>query len=232
MQTSARNSVATAPDDCLRAESAGRRLRSASGSRQLEQGRRIGTEAALRPLGAGVTSTAEDAVFLPARPAPTLGGVLAARARPATASDLPVLEELYAELEFEMVALKPIWRLTDGLAEPVDRALGALIDGPGSGVLLGEIDRAPVGFLAWRHTPLLPQAGGALTAVIELIFTTPRARRVGVGETMITAFFEEADDRAIRLFDAIVPPGHRDAKNFFESNGFKARRIVMHRDDQ
>jgi len=158
--------------------------------------------------------------------------VLVASARPATASDLPILGELYLELESEMAALKPIWQLTDGLAEPVEGALGALIIGPESGVIVGAIDRAPVGFLAWRHIALLPQAAGAMAAVIELIFTTPPARRVGVGETMMTSFLKEAGDRAIRLFDAVVPPGHRDAKNFFESNGFKARRIVMHREDQ
>jgi hypothetical protein len=34
-----------------------------------------------------------------------------------------------------------------------------------------------------------------------------------------------------RLFDARVSPGHRLAKNFFESNGFSARLIVMHHAD-
>ena len=32
-------------------------------------------------------------------------------------------------------------------------------------------------------------------------------------------------------FDVRVLPGHRLAKNFFEANGFSARLIVMHRDD-
>ena len=35
----------------------------------------------------------------------------------------------------------------------------------------------------------------------------------------------------ISKFDAIVSPGHRNAKNFFESQGFKARRITMNLDD-
>jgi len=55
---------------------------------------------------------------------------------------------------------------------------------------------------------------------------------VGVGEAMMALFAHESTDRDIRLFDAIVPPGHRAAKNFFESNGFKARKIIMHRDDR
>jgi hypothetical protein len=29
-------------------------------------------------------------------------------------------------------------------------------------------------------------------------------------------------------FDAAVPPGHREAKNFFEQHGFSARSITMH----
>ncbi len=144
--------------------------------------------------------------------------------------DLPALVTLYLELESEMVALKPVWRLTDGMADPIDQTLAAAMHGADRGILIGEIDGAPVGFLAWRDTALLPQAAGAKAAVIEFVFTTPAAREVGVGEAMIGTFLTDAETRGIGLFDAIVPPGHRAAKNFFESSGFKARRIVMHRE--
>jgi len=156
--------------------------------------------------------------------------VLIASARPATEADLPDLGVLYEELETEMVALKPVWRLTDGLPEPIFEALAASIDDQDSGVLVGQIDDTTVGFLAWRHRALLPQATGAMAGVVELIFTTPEAREIGVGEAMISSFIDIASGRGIRLLDAIVPPGHRAAKNFFESNGFKARQIVMHRE--
>ncbi len=155
--------------------------------------------------------------------------MLTVSARSAIDADLPILVTLYGELEAEMVALKAVWSLTDGLPEPIDDALTAAISDPRSDVVIGEIDGMPVGFLVWRHIVLLPQAAARTAAIIEFIFTTPAARKVGVGEAMMTSFSEDARDRGIWLFDAIVPPGHRAAKNFFESNGFKARRITMHR---
>jgi ribosomal protein S18 acetylase RimI-like enzyme len=158
--------------------------------------------------------------------------VLTATARSATPADLTELHALYIELQAEMVALKAVWKLTDGLAEPADMAILAAIESTESEVVVGELDAVPVGFLIWRVDPLLPQAGGMSIAVIELIFTAPEARQVGVGEVMLATFFEGAAGHGVRLFDAVVPPGHRAAKNFFESNGFKARRIVMHRDDR
>jgi len=157
--------------------------------------------------------------------------VLTVTARSASADDAATLEKLYSELESEMVALKPVWSLTDGLAEPVGASLLTAITEKRSEVIVGEIDSVAVGLLIWHDTELLPQADGMRIAVIQVIFTSEQARHVGVGEAMIKRFLDETAGRGIDLFDAVVPPGHREAKNFFESNGFKARRIVMHRDD-
>ena len=79
---------------------------------------------------------------------------------------------------------------------------------------------------------MLPQAAGEEVGVIRLIFTDPEARGVGVGDAMITQALAELRGRGLRYFDARVSPGHRHAKNFFESNGFSARLIVMHHADQ
>lgn len=156
---------------------------------------------------------------------------MSAAARPATRQDLETLADLYHGLEQEMVALKEVWAITDGLPHPITESFAAHLDA-GHGVFVGEYDGVPVGFLVWVEESLLPQSGGISAGVIRLIYTDPAARRVGVGEAMIERFLADAASRGIRLFDAIVPPGHRHAKNFFESNGFKARRIVMHRDDR
>jgi ribosomal protein S18 acetylase RimI-like enzyme len=157
--------------------------------------------------------------------------VLTVTARSATTADAAILEDLYRELESEMVALKPVWRLTDGLPEPIDASLTAAVTDEDSAVIVGEIEGVAVGLLLWREVELLPQAAGRSIGVIQIIFTSAKARHVGVGEAMIERFLEEAEERGVELFDAVVPPGHREAKNFFESNGFKARRIVMHRDN-
>lgn len=153
--------------------------------------------------------------------------------RHAAADDLPVLLGLYRALEAEQTALKPMWPLADGLAEPIDVSLRAILDDPASTLIVGTIDDVPVGFLWARLEDLLPQAGGARVAAIRLVFTDHEARAVGVGEAMITRVLDELRADGIRLFDAHVSPGHRLAKNFFESQGFSARSIVMHhRDDE
>ena len=157
---------------------------------------------------------------------------MTATARLASPADISTLANLYDGLLAEMIDLKPVWSITDALAEPISEALAEHIERDSDRVYLGEYDGVPLGFLIWRRDRLLPQGDGSDMAVIRHIYTDPAARRVGVGEAMINLFLDEAAQQGIGLFDAIVPPGHRHAKNFFESNGFKARRIVMHRDDR
>ncbi len=153
-----------------------------------------------------------------------------AAARPASLTDVGDLVRLYDRLGAEMAALRPVWPFADGLAEPTALAFEEMLASPVWTIIVGVLDEVPVGFLVWRDEAMLPQAGGDRIAAVRFIFTEPEARSVGVGEAMITAFLEGAAGRGIRRFDAYVSPGHREAKNFFESNGFKARSIVMHGD--
>ena len=153
-------------------------------------------------------------------------------ARAAAEGDIPALTGLYADLVTEMDAIKPIWSVADGLPTPVEDSFATLLSDSDSFLYIGEIDGVPVGFLMARDEELLPQAGGRRIASVRLIFTLAGARGVGVGEAMIQLFLDEAAIRGITEFDAHVSPGHRESKNFFESNGFKARSIVMHRSDR
>lgn len=152
-------------------------------------------------------------------------------ARHAAAEDVPRIVELYRGLEAEMAALRPVWPYADGVPEPAEQAFASMLDAGEWRVYVGTIDGQMVGFLAARDEPLLPQAGGETVGAIRFIYAMPEARRVGIGEAMTDLFLEEARGRGIHRFDAHVSPGHRDAKNFFESNGFKARAIVMHSDE-
>lgn len=149
-------------------------------------------------------------------------------ARPASDEDIATLVRLYRVLELEQAALKSLWPVADGLAEPIESSLAALLADADSMIVMGTIDRVPLGFLWMRIEDLLPQAAGARVGVARLIFVEPEARGVGVGEQMITMVMTDFRSRGIRLFDSHVSPGHRLAKNFFESNGYSARRIVMH----
>ncbi len=151
--------------------------------------------------------------------------------RAATSDDVGTVVEMYRVLSDEQEALRPLWPLADGLAEPAATALEEILADDQSVLLVGEIDGYPLGFLWARVESLLPQAEGEDVGVIRLIFTDPEARGVGVGDAMITQALVELRSRGLRYFDARVSPGHRHAKNFFESNGFSARLIVMHHAD-
>ncbi len=152
-------------------------------------------------------------------------------ARSATQSDLGVLVDLYRGLEEEMTVLHPMWPKADGLDEPVEAAFSSLIDDPRSVVLIGDLEGVPVGFVVAREESMLAQAGSERVGAIRLIYVDREAREVAVGEEMRDTLMTLLRERGITKFDAHVLPGHRLAKNFFESGGFAARSIVMHHDD-
>ena len=135
---------------------------------------------------------------------------------------------MYRLLEAEQAALKSLWPVADGLAEPVEESFRAILGDADSNVVIGTIDDLPFGFMWMRLEDLLPQAAGAQVGSARLVFVEPDARGVGIGEQMITLVLDEFRSRGVDLFDSHVSPGHRLAKNFFESHGFSARRIVMH----
>jgi L-amino acid N-acyltransferase YncA len=148
----------------------------------------------------------------------------------ASEADAPSILELYREGVEEQAALRPMWPLADGLAEPAAGAVAEIMGDPGSRLAVGEIDGVVVGFAWARSEALLPQAGGEPVCVVRLVYTTPEARGVGVGDSMLTLLMDDFQGRGHRHFDARVSPGHRNAKNFFEAHGFSARLIVMYHD--
>lgn len=152
-------------------------------------------------------------------------------ARRATVGDLSELQRMYAILEEEQSAIREIWPHADGLDDPIAESLTSLLHAATVTAVIGEIDGVAVGFLIAIEEPLLQPLAHRHIGVIRFIFTDDDARGVGVGAVMLDLAMERLVDRGIDLFDARVSPGHRLAKNFFESNGFKARSITMHRSD-
>lgn len=151
--------------------------------------------------------------------------------RHATADDLDDLERLYRALEREMVELHKMWPNADGLDEPITASLTDVVDDNETMVLIGSIEGYPFGFLIATVESMLEQAGGEKLGVIRFIYVDQDAREVAVAEMMREQALTELRQRGISKFDAHVLPGHRLAKNFFESGGFSARSIVMHHDD-
>lgn len=151
--------------------------------------------------------------------------------RRATSDDIDTLIGLYRDLEREQSDIKKMWPLFDGLDEPFEESLRAILDDELSILMVGEIDGVPLGLLWARSEPMLSRADGERVGVIRLIYTEPEARGVGVAERMIRPVLDQLRESGHRRFDARVSPGHRHAKNFFEANGFAARLILMHRED-
>jgi ribosomal protein S18 acetylase RimI-like enzyme len=152
-------------------------------------------------------------------------------ARRATVDDLPELLRMYGELSAEQSSIRSIWPSADGLDAPIESSLTSLVNEDHATVIVGEIDGVVVGFLVAVEEPLLEPMSHRRIGVVQFIFTDHEARGVGVGSAMLDLAMGRLEGRGIDLFDARVSPGHRLAKNFFESKGFKARSITMHRSD-
>ena len=153
-------------------------------------------------------------------------------ARVASSGDLPDLLRIYRLLAAEMVLLEGTWPTAAGLSVPEDEAFTDLMASGDSTVLIGEIDGTALGFLIGAREALPPQARGARIGSVRYIFVETVARESGVGEAMLEAYLALERDDGITLFDAHVTPGHRSTKSFFESKGFSARSIVMHRNHE
>lgn len=99
-----------------------------------------------------------------------------------------------------------------------------LVD-PSAGIqLVGTVHGAVVGTLALseqRH------GDGSTTGVVSVLFVEPAARRVGVGERLLSGALEVARNRSWASVDASALPGDRATKNFFEAAGLVTRRLTV-----
>jgi GNAT superfamily N-acetyltransferase len=101
---------------------------------------------------------------------------------------------------------------------------GALED-PDRLVCVGHLDEVPLGFalahIERRRRPAL--------AVVDMLHVVGPAREVGVGEAILNVVLDWAERRHAGGIDAPALPGNRSAKAFFETHGFTARLLTMHR---
>ncbi len=154
-------------------------------------------------------------------------------ARPAQPEDLPELARLAAEAVAELVQERggALWARTIGRRPPFAEGLAHALDDPDVLVLCGTLGATSGGtVVGYAVARLEPIADGAHLVVIDDLFTEPGARQVGVGEAMLEAVLAWGAERHAVGVDAIVLPGARDTKNFFEAFGLKARAIVVHRE--
>jgi GNAT superfamily N-acetyltransferase len=149
-------------------------------------------------------------------------------ARPATVEDVERLAELTAHAVAEQVDGRGgrVWSQREARSVPAHASLRAAVSDPAQLVLVGTIDGTVIGYLAARTEAL---ADGTLLGVVTDIFVEPGARGVGVGEVMVEEAISWCTERGCVGIDALALPGNRETKNFFETFGFKARALVVHR---
>jgi GNAT superfamily N-acetyltransferase len=149
-------------------------------------------------------------------------------ARAATADDVDRILELSRALRTELAQQRggDLWWRTHDPVEHHPPGLRALLGYEDDCLVVGSLDDLVVGY-AIARTHRLPD--GAHLAVIGELFVEPGAREVAVGEALLNAVLAWAESRGCLGVDATALPGNRAAKNFFETHGFVARSLTMHR---
>ena len=148
-------------------------------------------------------------------------------ARRATVDDLSAILALAAEMRAELVPMRggSMWSRTAAYPDPLEATFRELLDRDDTLVLVGTIDDVIIGFGACSVVVL--RDGTRVGEIVEL-FVTPEARSVSVGEGLLGRLVEWCRDQDCVGIDAFALPGHRAAKNFFETAGFTARALLMH----
>jgi len=121
----------------------------------------------------------------------------------------------------------PLWLAREAWPEPLPTSYAALLERDDAHLVVGCLDDAPVGFGAALVETLTT---GARLGVVTDLFVEEPAREVGVGEAVLDALVQFCSTAGCSSMDARALPGNRAAKNFFETHGFTARALVVHRE--
>ena len=149
-------------------------------------------------------------------------------ARLADPEDLIRISELAELAVSEQVGERggAIWSQRETRPLPALPSLQEALDDSRQLVLAGTIDDTVVGYATARLERL---RNGEQLGIVNDLFVEPEARAVGVGEMLIEQVLDWCRKHGCCGVDALALPGNRDTKNFFETFGFTARAIVVHR---
>ncbi len=148
-------------------------------------------------------------------------------ARPATTGDVPRLAELAREAIAELAVQRggEVWRRREARSEPIEEGFRRTLDCEDHRVLAGTLDGVVVGY-AVAHVERL--GDGSSHGVIDDIYVEAPAREVGLGEALMDDLVAWCRSQGCTGMDAMALPGDRSTKNFFEEQGFTARKLVMY----
>ena len=136
--------------------------------------------------------------------------------RAAGPADQAALDSLWSLAHQELRPTKGGQRLFDSLEGPPDISAE---DPARTVTLVGLIGTAVVGMVSVATT-------GPIGSIAAL-YVAPDAREVGVGHALLEAAADAARQAGCAHLDAVVLPGNRAAKNFFESHSMVTRLLTV-----
>ena len=147
--------------------------------------------------------------------------------RPVGPEDIDAVADLAREARQEALEYRggERWLATEAAPEPLENRLSPLVADPTAVLIAGIWEEEVVGY-GWARR--IDRLDGSSIARIEELFVTPEARSVGVGELLFDALKQWAREQHLVAIDAFVLPGHREAKNFFETFKMTAHALIMH----
>jgi GNAT superfamily N-acetyltransferase len=154
--------------------------------------------------------------------------------RPAARGDLAELSRLYEAALEELSPMRGgrLLAASQGRRGGTARSFEAELADPSACVAVAELAGATpveakiVGYGSCRVVEL--QGAERLGRIGEL-YVVPGARRAGVGRALAGVLVSWCSSQGCTGVDANALPGSRAQKSFFESEGFTARLLVMHR---
>lgn len=149
-------------------------------------------------------------------------------AREAQSGDVARIAALAAEAVAEQEESRGgwVWSRREVRPKPFELSIADALSDPDQNVWVGTIDDVVVGYSVVALEVL---ATGELLGRIEDIYVSAPAREVSVGKQLVDAAVRWCEERSCLGVDAQALPGNRETKNFFESFGFTARLITVHR---
>ena len=144
------------------------------------------------------------------------------------AADLERLSSLAEEAVAEQEEARggAIWSVRESRPRPAAPSMAQALADPDKLVLAATLDDVVLGYAVASVEPL--RDGGLLGKVDDLYVET-EGRAVGLGEELINEIVAWCATKECVGIDAFVLPGNRETKNFFETFGFVARALVVHR---
>ena len=148
--------------------------------------------------------------------------------RAATPEDVVVLVEFAAlgrdELHNERDG--DTWRQLDARRDPLGTRIAAQVADPDAVVVVATLDAIAVGYGVATTTV---RDDGRPHGTVTDLFVLQDAREIGLGTLLLDALTQWCSGRGCIGIDALALPGARLTKNFFETSGFVARAITVHR---